>query len=85
MIDRTIQSGHPDFVFVDRLPHVYGLYQDGVVAWVIVLPSGAALVVDLDGNVTANTSLERIADRGTRRGGPHLVHVGENPAIDRAA
>ncbi|HZN70697.1 MAG TPA: hypothetical protein VFC00_03290 [Micromonosporaceae bacterium] len=86
MIDQIRQTGHPDFVFVDRVPHIYALHQhDQLVSWVVVLPSGEALVVDHDGNVTANTTLERIVARGARRGGPRLVQVAEDPAVPRAA
>jgi hypothetical protein len=86
MIDRTLQSGHPDFLFVDRIPHVYALHQhEELVSWVVVLPGGEALVVDHAGNVTACTTLERIAARGSRRGGPRLVQVAEDPAVPRAA
>jgi hypothetical protein len=90
MIDRTLPSGHPDFVFVDRVPHVYALHhreepEAGVVSWVVVLPGGEALVVDHDGNVTAYTTLERIEARGIRRGGPRLVQVAEDPTVRRAA
>jgi hypothetical protein len=86
MIDRTLPSGHPDFVFVDRVPHVYALHHnEELVSWVVVLPGGEALVVDHDGNVTACTTLERIEARRARRGGPRLVQVAEDPDLGRAA
>jgi hypothetical protein len=90
MIGRIHESGHPDFVFVDRVPRVYGLRRSGdpngsVVAWVLVLPSGVAVVFDMAGEVMAHTSLERLGAGWARRSDLRLVQVMDDPATRCAA
>lgn len=78
MADPTITRGEPALVIVDRAPRVYALHAgDHVVSWVLVLPSGDAVVVDTAGNPMAQTSLDRIQTRQVRYGGPRLVMVAE--------
>lgn len=81
-------NGYPEFVLVGQAPRIFALHRpdegDGVSAWVVVLPGGHALVVDPSGELIAQTSVERITARWTRRGNTRLVHVAEDPAL-RAA
>ena len=80
MADQPAARGKPTLVMFDRVPRVYALHADDrIESWVIALPSGDALIVDPDGQVTGITSLDRIEARHARRGGPTLVEVVECP------
>lgn len=86
MADPTRACGEPAVVIVDRVPRILALHtEDGVEFWVIVLPTGDAVLIDTDGHVSAHTSLERIRSRRSRRGGARLVEVIGDPAEVRVA
>jgi hypothetical protein len=81
MADRNVEHREPVQVMVDRAPRIYALYAgDRIVSWVFDLPTGDAVVIDLDGQLLAQTSLDRIRTRRARYGGPRLVEI-----IDRQA
>lgn len=78
MADQTTSRAEPALVIVDRTPKVLALHTgDRIISWVLVLPTGDAVVVDTEGNPMAQTSVERIQTRHARYGGPRLVSVAE--------